>query len=96
MANCTNFRKLRGGCLYSLLVKNLTVCVQKTKIRLIASLMSRPKKRKGRPIDKRKEYLVRGVELLGTTPQKPDSKQNCGDDVKTSASKKTPVTGILI
>ena len=93
MAKCTNFRKLRRASLCKLIVKNLTVSTQKLKTRLIASPMSRPKE--GRPIDKRKEYLVRGVELLGTVPQKPDCKQNCGDDIKTSASKKTPVTGII-
>lgn len=78
--------------LCKLLVKNLTVSTQKNKTRLIASPMSRP--REGQPIDKRKEYLVRGVELLGTIPQKPDCKQNCGDDIETSASKKMPVAGI--
>lgn len=78
--------------LCSLFVKNLTVSTQKLKIRLIASPMSRPKE--GRPIDKRKEYLVRGVELLGTIPQKPDCKQNCGDDIETGASKKMPIAGI--
>lgn len=92
VANCTNFRRLQGVNLCSLLVKNLTVSTQKHKTRLIASPMSRPKE--GRPIDKRKEYLVRGVELLGTIPQKPDYKQNCGDDIKTSTGKKTPVMGI--
>ena len=92
MANCTNFRRLRRANLCKLFVKNLTVSTQKLKTRLIASPMSRPKE--GRPIDKRKEYLVRGVELLGTIPQKPDSKQNCGDGIKTSASKKMPVVGI--
>lgn len=79
--------------LCSLLVKNLTVSTQKLKTRLIASPMSRPKE--GRPIDKRKEYLVRGVELLGTVPQKPDYKQNCGDGIKAGASKKTPVASII-
>ena len=79
--------------LCSLLVKNLTVSTQKLKTRLIASPMSRPKE--GRPIDKRKEYLVRGVELLGTVPQKPNYKQNCGDGIKTSANKKMPVAGIV-
>nr|DAP37576.1 MAG TPA: zinc-ribbon domain protein [Caudoviricetes sp.] len=54
--------------------------------------MSRPKK--GRPIDKRKECLVRGVELLGTVLQKPDSDKNCGDSIKTSSSEKTPVMSI--
>lgn len=92
MANCINFRRLRGGYLCSLLVKFLTICVQKNKIRLIASPMSRPKK--GRPIDKRKECLVRGVELLGTVLQKPDSDKNCGDSIKASASEKMPVAGI--
>lgn len=78
--------------LCKLLVKNLTVSTQKLKTRLIASPMSRPKE--GRLIDKRKECLVRGVELLGTVPQKPDCKQNCGDNIETSASKKMPVAGI--
>ena len=93
MAKCTNFRRLRRASLCNLLVKNLTVSTQKLKTRLIASPMSRPKE--GRPIDKRKEYLVRGVELLGTVPQKPDSKQNCGDTIKAGASKKMPVAGII-
>lgn len=53
-----------------------------------------PPKKKGRPIDKRKKYLVRGAELLGTTPQKPDSKQNCGDNVETSTRKETPIASI--
>ena len=79
--------------LCKLFVKNLTVSAQKLKTRLIASPMSRPKE--GRPIDKRKEYLVRGVELLGTVPQKPNCKQNCGDSIETSASKKMPVAGII-
>ena len=79
--------------LCKLLVKNLTVSTQKLKTRLIASPMSRPKE--GRPIDKRKECLVRGVELLGTVPQKPNCNQNCGDDIKTCASKKTPVASIV-
>ena len=92
MANCTNFRRLQGTNLCKLFVKNLTVSTQKLKTRLIASPMSRPKE--GRPIDKRKEYLVRGVELLGTVPQKPNCNQNCGDDIKTSTSKKTPVASI--
>ena len=92
MANCTNFRRLRRASLCNLLVKNLTVSTQKLKTRLIASPMSRPKD--GRPIDKRKEYLVRGVELLGTAPQKPECKQNCGDSIKTSTSKKMPVARI--
>ena len=92
MANCTNFRRLRRANLCKLFVKNLTVSTQKLKTRLIASPMSRPKE--GRPIDKRKEYLVRGVELLGTVPQKPNCKQNCGDGIKTSTSKKMPVVGI--
>ena len=55
--------------------------------------MSRPKE--GRPIDKRKEYLVRGVELLGTVLQKPNSDKNCGDGIETSASKKTPVASVM-
>lgn len=93
MADCTNFRRLQGANLYSLFVKNLTVSIQKLKIRLIASPMSRPKEE--RPIDKRKEYLVRGVELLGTIPQKPNCKQNCGDDIKTSAGKKMPIADII-
>lgn len=92
MAKCTNFRRLRRANLCNLLVKNLTISTQKLKTRLIASPMSRPKE--GRPIDKRKEYLVRGVELLGTVPQKPDSKQNCGDGIETSASQKMPVASI--
>ena len=92
MAKCTNFRRLQGTNLCKLFVKNLTVSAQKLKTRLIASPMSRPKE--GRPIDKRKEYLVRGVELLGTIPQKPDSKQNCGNCIKTSTSKKMPVARI--
>ena len=79
--------------LCKLFVKNLTISTQKLKTRLIASPMSRPKE--GRPIDKRKEYLVRGVELLGTVPQKPNCNQNCGDDIETSASKKTPIAGII-
>ncbi len=78
--------------LCNLLVKNLTVSTQKLKTRLIASPMSRPKE--GRPIDKRKEYLVRGVELLGTVPQKPDCKQNCGDNIKAGTGKKMPVASI--
>lgn len=78
--------------LCNLLVKNLTVSTQKLKTRLIASPMSRPKE--GRPIDKRKEHLVRGVELLGTIPQKPDCKQNCGDNIEASTSKKMPVASI--
>ena len=93
MANCTNFRRLRRANLCKLFVKNLTVSTQKLKTRLIASPMSRPKE--GRPIDKRKEYLVRGVELLGTVPQKPNCNQNRGDSIETKASKKTPVTGII-
>ena len=93
MANCTNFRRLQRANLCTLFVKNLTGSTQKLKTRLIASPMSRPKE--GRPIDKRKEYLVRGVELLGTVPQKPDCNQNCGDDIETSASKETPVLGIV-
>ena len=79
--------------LCSLLVKNLTISAQKLKTRLIASPMSRPKEE--RPIDKRKEYLVRGVELLGTIPQKPNCNQNRGDSIETSASKKMPVLGII-
>ena len=35
------------------------------------------------------------MELLGTAPQKPECKQNCGDSIKTSASKKMPVAGII-
>ena len=76
-----------------LFVKNLTISAQKLKTRLIASPMSRPKE--GRPIDKRKEYLVRGVELLGTVPQKPNCNQNCGDNIETGTSKKTPVANII-
>ena len=34
------------------------------------------------------------MELLGTVPQKPDCKQNCGDGIKAGASKKMPVVGI--
>lgn len=79
--------------LCSLFVKNLTVSPQKLKTRLIASPMSRPKE--GRPIDKRKEYLVRGVELLGTVLQKPNCNQKCGDNIKTGASEKTPIAGII-
>ena len=79
--------------LCKLFVKNLTVSTQKLKTRLIASPMSRPKE--GRPIDKRKEYLVRGVELLGTVPQKPNYNQNRGDGIKAGASKKTPVASII-
>ena len=93
MAKCTNFRRLRRANLCKLFVKNLTVSTQKLKTRLIASPMSRPKE--GRPIDKRKECLVRGVELLGTVPQKPDCKQNCGDTIKAGASQKMPVAGII-
>lgn len=93
MTKCTNFRRLRRANLCSLFVKNLTVSTQKLKTRLIASPMSRPKE--GRPIDKRKEYLVRGVELLGTVPQKPNCNQNCGDNIETGTSKKTPVAGIV-
>lgn len=78
--------------LCNLLVKNLTVSTQKLKTRLIGDAMSRPKE--GRPIDKRKEYLVRGVELLGTVPQKPDCKQNCGDNIKAGTGKKMPVASI--
>lgn len=93
MTNCTNFRRLRRANLCKLFVKNLTVSTQKLKTRLIASPMSRPKE--GRPIDKRKEYLVRGVELLGTVPQKPNYNQTRGDNIETGTSKKTPVAGIV-